>query len=682
MKRVINNPFQLKNISLFCAIVICSLILHTGELSSQSYRSQQAIAVWAYQDSNTVNGIIHPGVVAYHAKGIQYVGFRVDSGSITKITGETVNPVTKEYEFVFTLDTRKLKDGPHKISAFAVPMPGQKNILPELKIIAANNVKFKTWYVDILQGNDKSGNGSEKHPWKTIGRALGTQWPPPGSCARSGDTVLIKPGTYSLPDGQYGKFNQYVTLKPYSNSKVIISGGGYLRSSFIKFENIYFKNGAITAYAHHIWIKGCTYSGKGVIWPDTINIDEAFRSRVESHDFIVENTTVHDANQGISLIGQGNYIIRNCHIYNQNGDAIKFMGDNVLITGNRIHHIIPPRAWSVSKKNAPYNCSGGGLLTFRISRKYGRDSFPDSFRVKLKGANNSTSDIIKQLNADSEFVKNGFQASISKAPYPFPGNIRIELTPHNELYRFYIIESPSTIFRFSDNTRALNNITEKTPAMHTTDHCDCIANDARNSSNIIIRNNTMYDLESQGLKVDSIGNKSKTDFYKKNIAIVNNLFAGKETSARMLYFNYMGSGAPRSKLHYDNILVIHNTIMKPATGLVRFQFTLDMKNPYITNFIIKNNIIGDYFTGDWPLRGAQGISCNNLFADNRFTYGSHDKCTNSILANPDFIDRNKWDFNIKSSSPACKKGEPGTGIRYDINWKKRNTSAPSIGAYE
>ena len=42
----------------------------------------------------------------------------------------------------------------------------------------------------------------------------------------------------------------------------------------------------------------------------------------------------------------------------------------------------------------------------------------------------------------------------------------------------------------------------------------------------------MYGGEGQGLKLDSIGNADRGDFYKQNIALVNNLFAANELSGR------------------------------------------------------------------------------------------------------------------------------------------------------
>ncbi|MDY6968981.1 MAG: hypothetical protein SVR08_10070 [Spirochaetota bacterium] len=679
--------------SLFSVFATCFFLLTGCGCSESGYNDNgdnsndelvQTTAVWAYPDSNTVTGSVNIGVVAYYSEGIDSVDFSLDNGPVTSITDETINPDTNEYEFVYTLNTTSVSDGEHKINA---KVSGTE--LPELTIFVANDIVFDTWYVDSSAGSDDTGDGSSGNPWNTLGRALGTQWETQSlPHAQSGDTVLVRTGKYDLPDGQYGAFTKYVTVKPDGGSIVTIYGGGYLRSSFLKFEGINFAGG-VTAYKHHIWIKDCYYEGLGKIWPDTINEDEAFRSRCvssqdcDAHNVIVEGLTVHDANQGISLIGQGNYIIRNCLVYDQNGDAMKFQGENVLITGNTVHHVIPPPAWSVSKNAGPYDCLSGVALSIHLSEDYG-NTFPIEISVNLTGASQSGSQIADQFKANKDFVDGGFFADVSESPYPYIGNVRIVHIAGNERNRFYIDGDDSNIFSFSDNTRSLNNISESTPAMHTTDHCDYIANDAGDCRNIIIRNNIMYGGESQGIKIDAIGSSEKIDYYKENIVIVNNLIAGNELSPRLIYMNHEGSGSPRSILHYINIMIMHNTIYKPTTGTVRTQLTLDLDNPYITNMVIKNNIVGDYFTGDWPLDETGGMMDYNLFTDNTYSAG-YDMNEHSLLGDPDFnnVDlADNWDFSLGQNSEATGRADPLIGIKYDIDWNIRNPETLSIGCYE
>jgi hypothetical protein len=324
----------------------------------------------------------------------------------------------------------------------------------------------------------------------------------------------------------------------------------------------YRSGGGIAIYAHHVWFNNCSYTGAGRIWVDTINQDEAVRSRNTSgtgaflsHDVVIENFSVTEANQGISMIGVGNYIVRGCDVSYQNGDGMKFQGDNILYTGNSISYVIPPEAWTTAFNGPIYDCTTFSRLTFHLDTAYGQGGYPTQFSVNLPSAVNSTADVVSALNNNDDFTTNGFAAEISTSPYPEAENLLVKHNTHNERYRFYIDGNAEGIFDFRDNTTKRNHVSSQTPAMHTTDHCDYIANDGGDNKNIILRNNKMFGGEGQGIKLDSIGSTERVDFYKQNIALVNNLFAANAFSARLIALNFNGSGSPRSVFHYNNILI-------------------------------------------------------------------------------------------------------------------------------
>jgi hypothetical protein len=630
----------------------------------------QPIAVLDYPYSNTVKGTVYIGVVAYHSRGIKSVNMSIDNSRMTSITEETMNPDTGEYEFVLTLDTTTLTDGSHTIQATAVPEEnGTTTKLTEITLFVANNKEFNTWYVDCSAADD-SGDGSRSEPWKTLGRALGTEWETLGyPHADSGDSVLFLNDTceYDLPEGQYGDFEQYVTIRPDTGVDPVLRGG-VIRSPFLRFENVrmgYAYRCGIVIYAHHVWFNNCSYTGAGRIWVDTINRDEAIRSRNTSgagaflsHDVVIENFTVTEANQGISMIGVGNYIVRGCDISYQNGDGMKFQGDNVLFSGNSISYVIPPQAWATAFNGPTYDCTTFSRLTFHLDTSYGAGGYPTAFTVVLPSAVYSASDVVNALNDDDGFKDNGFGAEISAFPYPDTGNILIKHNTRNERYRFYIDGDAKDIFDFRDNTTDRNPVSDATPAMHTTDHCDYIANDGGDNNSIILRNNQMYGGESQGLKLDSIGNAERVDFYKQNIAIVNNLFAANENSPRLVALNLNGSGTPRSVFHYANILIAHNTIYKPMTGFVRAAMTID-ENPNMNEITIKNNIVGDYFTGDVFASGdGRGVMDFNLYTKN--DPPGNNMNSNSVMGDPAFAGKGfpYWDYSLQSSSDAKGSGDP------------------------
>lgn len=58
--------------------------------------------------------------------------------------------------------------------------------------------------------------------------------------------------------------------------------------------------------------------------------------------------------------------------------------------------------------------------------------------------------------------------------------------------------------------------------------------------------------------------------------------------------------------------------------------------------------------------------------------------SNSVMGDPAFTSAGSpdWNYSIQSASDAKENGDPDLKIRYDINWDPRNTSDPSIGAYE
>jgi parallel beta-helix repeat protein len=661
------------------AIMLCYILPVTSFAAAPA-----AIAVWAFPDSSTVKGNVKIGVVAYHRSGITKVDFSLDGAPKASITEETLNTDTGEFEYVLELNTATLLDGEHTINAVVIPNPASdtSRTLPDLIIHVANNIAFNTWYVSTT-GNNDTGDGSSGNPWLTLGRALGTDYSYRNTNPRAmgGDTVLVEPGTYDLPYDKWGTNTKYITIKPHSGTVLI--KGGVLRSSFFKFENISFNanegGGGVEAYGNHIWFKNCTYVGYGKIWPDTVEKDEFFRNRdvssFTSGNCVVEGCTIYDGNYGITLKGSGgNYIARNNTVYDMNGDALKWSGNNVLYTGNIIHNITRPPAWSCSKNAGPYDCTGI-TLTFYVSDNYG--STYTNFNVALTGSCQTVSQVATQLNGNSSFINHGLTAEVASSVYPCEGNILISRA-NEEISTFYITGDTSGVFKFSDNSRNLNDISVTCPAKNSTDHNDYMANDSDNNNNIVIRNNKMYGKgQMQGIKIA----REYVDGYKSNTAIVNNLIAGDADSARFINLYDESNGG---LLYWTNILIAHNTIMKPSTGTVRTNLEIDLTNR-LSDITIKNNILGDYYCGDYPLASnGYGDSDYNLFSDD--TYGSgYTANTHSILGNPHFTNANMsttWDFRLGSGSSAIGKADPSLGIKYDIDWNLRSLTAPSIGAYE
>jgi hypothetical protein len=299
--------------------------------------NSNAIAVWAYPDSNTVTGTVNIGVVAYHSTSIERVEFQVDDGTLITVSKETLNPETQEYEFVFSLNTTKLLNGSHNIQAIAIPRAGLSTYLPNLQIQVANDVMFNTWYVDSINGDDLTGTGTVLKPFASINKAC--------TVANGGDTVICRAGSYAFPNGNYN-FCNYLTIKAHENEEATIPDGGQCNSSYMKIVGLVFtfsdnQNIYISSNANHVWFRDCLFIGMGRDNPN--NQGPAVAGSTSAHHIIFENNEVHDKDEGATLPGKGRYILRNNRIHHQTGTPFKYDGDHILISNNQLHDLhLPP----------------------------------------------------------------------------------------------------------------------------------------------------------------------------------------------------------------------------------------------------------------------------------------------------------------------------------------------------
>ena len=124
---------------------------------------------------------------------------------------------------------------------------------------------------------------------------------------------------------------------------------------------------------------------------------------------------------------------------------------------------------------------------------------------------------------------------------------------------------------------------------------------------------------------------------------------------------------------------------------------------------IKNNIFADFsVTGANSFRTlflSTGVIENNIFwidesLTNNFIYRSGDinykfrewqkwntkpspgYFLSNMSANPNFTDKDKFDFTVKSPSPASNNGQPLSVVTSSLNGVLRNANMPDIGAFE
>jgi hypothetical protein len=191
-------------------------------------------------------------------------------------------------------------------------------------------------------------------------------------------------------------------------------------------------------------------------------------------------------------------------------------------------------------------------------------------------------------------------------------------------------------------------------------HCDFIACNT-GAAMVVIRNNTMFNGDHQGIKFGA-GLPIRKDFL--NIAVVNNLLAlGVNGSVNMRFEN------TSRDIHFDNVLVEHNTVWD-GTSIFIIESDPDAKN-----MVVRNNIFGPKSVADMSMFSQFDIDYNCYSAGTATG-------PNSIAGDPQFVNSGNWIFELDGSSPAKNRGNYFSNVKYDINWNPRNLTSPSMGAYE
>jgi parallel beta-helix repeat protein len=181
-------------------------------------------------------------------------------------------------------------------SVYAQVPRGVEQLFQGEKTISQINQSF----VNPSVGNDKTGNGSESAPWRTITQAL--------EATQSNTVIILSPGTYSAKTGEVFPLmlKSGVAIQGDINNKgknvTIIGGGEYLSRRFGG------QNVAIVA-ANQASLSGVTVTNTN---------SRGYGLWIESSNIVVrENTFTNNTQDGISVSGDGtpsiskNYFIRN-----------------------------------------------------------------------------------------------------------------------------------------------------------------------------------------------------------------------------------------------------------------------------------------------------------------------------------------------------------------------------------
>ncbi|TCI92645.1 T9SS type A sorting domain-containing protein [Tenacibaculum sp. M341] len=232
-----------------------------------------------------------------------------------------------------------------------------KNTLIALFYFINLHLSASTYYLDAVNGNDSSGDGSENSPYKTLSfisdKIVG------------GDVVILAEGEYEGWDdlNKVKPYSDWITIKGANNKASIIN---FLKfghwdltkkhSKFLRFENITIKNTVILLHANHTIFSNVHFKdGVNINACNNITISNSIIERIgpwigneeniskdackiERGKFItLENNEITRTANAISITAE-NSIIKNNHIHDITHDGIRIIScRKTLVEGNLIH---------------------------------------------------------------------------------------------------------------------------------------------------------------------------------------------------------------------------------------------------------------------------------------------------------------------------------------------------------
>lgn len=172
-----------------------------------------------------------------------------------------------------------------------------------------SNPNYTRLIVHPAAGNDKTADGSDRAPFKTITRAL--------EVAQPNTLILLTPGTYTAETGEVFplKLKAGVTLQGDIATRgqgVVIRGSGHFLSRSFARQNVTIL-GTNQSALMGVTVTNPSPQGYGV-W-------------IESGSLIVtDNTLTANTHDGISVVGNATPIIRNNYFYQNGANGITIYG--------------------------------------------------------------------------------------------------------------------------------------------------------------------------------------------------------------------------------------------------------------------------------------------------------------------------------------------------------------------
>lgn len=632
--------------------------------------ASEAIALWAITDAASISDISYIGIVAYHSSGINRVEFTVNDQVSPGIFKETLNPATKEYEFVFELNSADYSEDEWlTIGATVYPNDGEANVLPNRRLVVRNLNIHSSWFVD--ETGEDSNSGNETAPFKTLQKALNS--------ASGGDDIFLGNGSFHLPASWDKNFDKYVTIKQWPGAMGFINSSKTIVKGMLKVEGIFFDFSSASPGANiiknsttaHLWFDDCTFKGLGK--ENFSNQQVVVRCNYDAEHVTFENCTIDGTNRAFVIQGKGSHIVRNNTIRNLASDVFN-PASNVLISGNDITGIQAPSLFVENLNSAPFDLSLDKDLSIHLcsssnscdSASYDIYTIADLAGLAANPASVELSELVAALNADANF----FAKCWAEERY---GKLRIHSRTTNYVQQMWISGSTRDILGFSE-------INVSTQAEGAGAHSDILqywgSKGVQDTiQNLIFRNNKSYDNRSQGI---FLGENTRSI----NIAIVNNLVdrVGKTS------WNVMFDTSPDEGEKFYNLMFVYNTIWDGGTC---FDERADRSSE---DMFIKNNIYGRRYMGLGDDEGWD--SGNNFYYWYHWKEPSLDESSiiikttltapidifENVVYDPETQD-DSGDFNLVSNSPPRDKADNTPGIIYDIDWNLRD-QLTDMGAFE
>ena len=182
----------------------------------------KAIARWDVVPYQTFDDKFHIGVVAFHMNGIDRVEFSANGGDWESVYEMKLNPRTKVWEFITTLDASRFDDGLVEVRARVYPRgAGEVRVLGghidghnggsihyrngiHSMFLNANHggtLPQHKVYADAINGSDSEGDGTRENPFRSPVRALAYVTAEHGSS--DGALCYLMPGDYVWEGAAY-----------------------------------------------------------------------------------------------------------------------------------------------------------------------------------------------------------------------------------------------------------------------------------------------------------------------------------------------------------------------------------------------------------------------------------------------------------------------------------------------